>query len=133
MQIQPAVKKETARVAAGTGVGVLLMLAVFLVLHSFFGSARFDGGVVLSGIGGGAVAVANFFLMGITVQKIASTESDSAAFERMKASYRMRIILQLVWIVVALVVPGIDMVAAILPLFIPSIWIKILGILGMIK
>ena len=33
MKIQPAVKTETGRIAIGTGVGVLIMFAVFFILH----------------------------------------------------------------------------------------------------
>lgn len=132
MQIQPAVKKETARIAAGTAAGVFLMFLVFLGLHLVFPeSVPFDYKVILGGIAGGLVAVANFFLMGITVQRVTSVTDDKLAFDYMKASYRNRVTLQLVWIVAALVLPYFNGAAGVVPLFIPSIYIKVMNIFGM--
>lgn len=132
MQIQPAVKKETARIAAGTAAGVFLMFLVFLGLHLVFPeSVPFDYKVILGGIAGGLVAVANFFLMGITVQRVTSVTDDKLAFDYMKASYRNRVTLQLVWIIAALVLPCFNGAAGVVPLFIPSIYIKVMNIFGM--
>ena len=39
----------------------------------------FDYTVILGGLGGGAVAVLNFFLMGLTVQKAAACEDEGSA------------------------------------------------------
>ena len=61
MKLQPAVKKETAHIALGTAAGVAVMFAVFAAL------GRFDYTVALGGVLGGAVAVANFLLLGLTV------------------------------------------------------------------
>ena len=81
MKIAPAVKKETGHIALGTALGVAIMLVVFAVL------GRFDAGVAVSGILGGALAVANFFLLGLTVQKIANGEpEDRARLPRRAAS-----------------------------------------------
>ncbi len=64
MKVEPAVKAETKRIALGTGVMTLLMIAVFLVIR------RFDYTVLLGAMLGCAAAVANFFLMALTVQKV---------------------------------------------------------------
>ncbi len=63
MQIDETVKKETLRIAAGTGVLSALMLAVFLLLK------RFDITVLLGALWGSSIAVLNFFLLGLSVQK----------------------------------------------------------------
>lgn len=132
MQIQPAVKKETTRIAAGTAAGTAVMFLVFFGLHLILpDSVPFDYKVILGGAGGGLVAVANFFLMGITVQKVTSVTDDKLAFDYMKASYRNRITLQLLWIVAALVLPCFNGAAGVVPLFIPSLYIKGMNILGM--
>ena len=53
--VQPAVKKETKRVAISTVVGVILMWVVIGVLHLVMpGKVPFDYTVILGGIGGGA-------------------------------------------------------------------------------
>ena len=65
-KVQPAVKKETKNVAIYTVVGVVVMWVGFLILHLIWPEKiPFDYRVILGGIGGGAVAVLNFFLMGI--------------------------------------------------------------------
>ena len=134
MQIQPAVKKETGRIAAGCAAGCVLMILGFALLHRVMpDSVPFDYKVILGGCLGSAVAVLNFFLMGVTVQKIASMTDQDQAFKSMKASYRSRTLIQLFWVVLALILPVINGAAGIIPLFFPSLSIKILVMLGMIK
>ena len=71
--VQPAVKKETKRVVKITAVGLILMWILFAVLHfTMPDKVPLDYTVFLGGIGGGAVAVLNFFLMGLAVQKAQS-------------------------------------------------------------
>lgn len=76
------------------------------------------------------MAVLNFFLMGLTVQKIVSMEDDKQAAAKMKASYSQRMMLQLIWGVLAIAVPCFQFVAGILPLLFPNIVIKTVGIIG---
>ena len=92
MKIQPAVKKETGHIACWSGAGTIVMIVAFAVCHKLFPEAvPFDYKVVLGGIIGAAVAVGNFFIMGLTVQKIASGEqNDEQAYKSMKISYRYR-------------------------------------------
>ena len=105
MKIQPAVKKETGHIACWSGAGTILMIVAFAVCHKLFPDAvPFDYKVVLGGVIGAAVSVGNFFIMGLTVQKIASGEqSDEQAYKSMKISYRYRSMAQLLWIVLAMV------------------------------
>ena len=78
--VQPAVRKETKKVAIGTFVCVVLMWAVFGIGHlAVPEQIPFDYTVLLAGFIGGMVAVLNFFLMGLTVQKIVSMEDDKQA------------------------------------------------------
>lgn len=134
MHIQPAVKKETSRFAAGTAILTLFMFVVFLSLHRLRPEmVPFNFKVILSGILGAVVAAGNFFLMGLTVQKVTSAETENAAYQAMKASYRFRIASQLLWAVLALGLPFFNGAAGILPLFFPSICIKAGSILGIRK
>ena len=131
MKIQPAVKTETGRIAIATAVGVLIMYLVFFVLHMVVPNwAPFDIKVILGGIGGFIVAVGNFFWMALTVQKVASMEDEKAARSTMGVSYRYRTLLQLLWVILAIVVPVFNLVAGIVPLFIPSLFIKLRGIIS---
>ncbi len=134
MNVQPAVKKEASQIAAGTAAGTLVMLAAFLALHRMVPEiVPFDYKVILSGILGAAVAAGNFFLMGLTVQKVTSAETDEQAYKSMKASYRFRTISQLLWAILALILPFLNGAAGIIPLFIPGICIKAGSVLGILK
>ena len=131
MKLQDAVKKETGIIALGTGVGVLIMLAVFFCLHMAVPNwAPFDIKVILGGIVGFIVAVGNFFWMAVTVQKVASMEDEKQARSAMGVSYRYRTLIQLLWVILAIVLPVFNFVAGIIPLFIPSLFIKLRGIIS---
>ena len=128
--IQPAVKKETKNVAIYTLVGVILKWIVCFILHMIIPEkVVFDYTVFLGGLGGGIIAVLNFFLLGMTVQKVASTEDQEMARKFMKSSYSQRMMLQAVWIVVAIAAPCFQFVAGMVPLLFPGTGIKIVGII----
>ncbi len=131
MKLQDAVKKETGIIALGTGVGVVIMLAVFFCLHMAVPNwAPFDIKVILGGIVGYIVAVGNFFWMAVTVQRVASMEDEKQARSTMGVSYRYRTLIQLLWVILAIVLPVFNFVAGIIPLFIPSLFIKLRGIIS---
>ena len=132
-QVQPAVKKETGRVLVITATGVIAMYIVFFVLHMIMpDSVPFGITVILGGIGGGAVAVLNFFLMGLAVQKTAAESDEANARAIFKASYSRRMLIQIVWIILAIALPCFQFAAGILPLIFPSLGIKYLGIMNKI-
>lgn len=123
--IQPAVKKETKHIIFYTGIGAAIMWVVFALLHGFMPEkVPFDYTVILGGVVGGAVAVLNFFLMGLTVQKVAGQTNEDAARMQMKASYSQRLMLQILWIIVAIAAPCFQFAAGIIPLLFPSLGIK---------
>ena len=80
-KVQPAVKQETKNVAIYTVVGVVVMWVGFLILHLIWPEKiPFDYRVILGGIGGGAVAVLNFFLMhGSTKSSVRDRRGGSKA------------------------------------------------------
>ncbi len=124
--VQEATKKETYRIAAGTGIGIVLMVIAFAVLHAVIPEqVPFDYTVITGGIAGGAVSVLNFFLMGLTVQQVAKEEDEKRAYQQMKLSYSRRMLLQIVWIIIALVVPVFNGAAGVIPLLFPSLTVKI--------
>lgn len=128
--VQPAVKKETKKVAISTLVGVLLLWCIFFICHSLIPQkVPFDYTVILGGIGGGCVAVLNFFMMGLTVQAVASMEDESMARNRMKTSYTYRMMLQMLWGIIAIAAPCFHFAAGLIPLLFPSIGIKVLGMM----
>ena len=91
----------------------------FGVLHLFVpDKVPFNYTVILAGILGGAVAVLNFFLMAVTVQKVAACEDEASAKKKMKASYMYRMQMQMLWAVLAILLPCFQLAAGIIPLFI---------------
>ena len=127
--VQPAVKKETKRIIKITIVGLILMWILFAVLHfAMPDKVPLDYTVFLGGIGGGAVAVLNFFLMGLAVQKAASASDEGTARMKLKASYSQRFLMQILWVIVAIVAPCFHFVAGIAPLLFPGTGIKLVGI-----
>ncbi len=131
MKLQKAVKKETGILAASVAAGVLVMYLVFFCLHMVVPDwAPFDIKVIAGGIGGYLIAVGNFFWMAISVQKVASIEDEDRARKTMGVSYRYRTLIQFLWIILSIVLPFINPVAGIAPLFVPSIVIKLRGIIS---
>ena len=59
MKLQPESKKELLRIACGTAICTAAMWVLFAALH-LVGWVRFDYTVVLGGLVGAAVAIANF-------------------------------------------------------------------------
>lgn len=127
MKIAPAVKKETGHIALGTAIGVVLILIGFFVFK------QFNSGVLVSAIIGGMVAVLNFFILGLTVQKIANGESEERGRKWMQFSYNMRMLVMVIWLIVALAVPFFNWVAALLPLLMPRLTIAVMQVTGIYK
>lgn len=127
MRLQPAVKKETLHIAAGTAAGVAVMFAVFALLH------RFDLTVAAGGLAGGAVAVVNFLLLGLTVQKITGEANEERGRKLMQFSYSMRMLLMALWLILAVSAPVFHWVAAALPLLFPRLTIAVMQLTGMYK
>ena len=128
-RIQPAVRKETEHVMVYTAAGVAVMWCVFLALHLVIPEkVPFDYTVFLGGAVGGCVAVLNFFFMGLAVQKAAAATDEDTARMRIKASYSQRMLIQMLWVILAIVAPCFHFVAGIVPLLFPGTGIKIAGI-----
>ena len=91
----------------GTGIGCIGVMALFLILHLIFpeSTVKFDYRVVLGALCGGAVAVANFFLMALTVQSVVNVENKDDALRMMRVSYRNRMLMRGLWVIIAIVAP----------------------------
>ena len=85
MKIDPTVKKETGYIAIVTLLAGVLQQAVFLIL------GKWTLAVLLGGIYGWAVALGNFFFMGLSVQKAVSQEEKDAK-STLKFSQSMRLL-----------------------------------------
>ena len=147
MQIQPAVKQETAKIAVGVGVLSALMAAVYLII------GRFTYRVLLGTLLGAAFAVGNFFLMALSVQRAAARmngvqlplreeEEDGCepaaqelspqakqARQRMQLSYTGRMLMLAGMAALAYLLPCFELIPSLIPLLFPRIVIFIQGIM----
>lgn len=114
------VKKEAGYIAAGT---VLLSALVQIVWAVFF---DYDLSVFFGGLWGGTVAILNFILMGLTVQKVANEPDQLSAKRRMQASYQLRMMLTIFTTVLAIIIPGINWIMAAISLFFPRLTILVM-------
>ena len=133
MKLQAASKKELSRIALGTLLCSLLLVAV-LYLLSLVGIGTFQVSRILLGVVIGAiVAVANFYFLCLTVQKAVDMEDKKMMKARFQLSYNFRMLFQAVWVVVALLVPQIHVVAGAVPLLFPHAIILYLQFSGRIS
>ena len=149
MKIQPAVKRETKKIALGTGILTVLMVAVFLILR------RFDWTVITGALLGCAAAVGNFFLMALTVQKAADemktipqpeapeddpdpdgdekeaplSEDAKRGKQRIQLSYTLRMFGLGAIAILGVTLPWFQSVAVLLPMLFPRIVIAVEGLL----
>ena len=149
MKIQPAVIRETKKIALGTGILTVLMVAVFLILR------RFDWTVITGALLGCAAAVGNFFLMALTVQKAADemkpipqpeapeddpdpdgdekeaplSEDAKRGKQRIQLSYTLRMFGLGAVAILGVTLPWFQSVAVLLPMLFPRIVIAVEGLL----
>lgn len=131
MKLQDASRKEIRRVAVGSVVGLGLMIAAFFVL-SLLGVGKMDYRIFLSGIVGTVIAVLNFTVLCLTIQKAAQTEDQKQMKARFQLSYNVRLIIQCGWVVAAFLLPCFHVIAAAVPLLFPTLTIYYLQFRGIL-
>ena len=124
---QQSIVKETKRIAVGTVIMLVVMLAVYAVL------GKFTVGVLLGGLLGSAYAIFNFFMLGMTLQKAASMTDQQMAHMKVRSSYSTRMIGMLVLAVVAFALPFVEGIPCLIALLFPRATIFVLQVTGQIK
>ena len=132
MKLEPESKKELGRIAGGTAICTAAMWVVFAALHTV-GWARFDSSVILGSLVGALVAIGNFAGICLVVQKIIDEQDEKRRKAQLQASYNIRMLIQAVWVIVAIGAPCFQPFAGILPLLFPRITIYYLQITGKYK
>lgn len=127
MKIDVTVKKETAYVAIAEAILIAVMLAVYLII------SKFTLNVLFAALTSGAVAVLNFFVMGLTVQKAVTVDDDSDRRKLIRASQLVRLLVMGVVVIVCAVFPKFDIFALFIPLFFPRLFAQARGIYGAVK
>ena len=122
MKLQSASKKEIKRIAVGTGICDVIMIAVLFIL-SLGGIGTFSYRVFVGALGGFIVAVANFTVMCLTIQKATGIDDQKQMKAFIQGSYNGRLMLQAGWVIVAILVPHFQVVASAAPLLFPNLTI----------
>jgi len=124
---QQSIVKETKRIAVGTVIMLVVMLAVYAVL------GKFTVGVLIGGLLGSAYAIFNFFMLGMTLQKAASMTDQQMAHMKVRSSYSTRMIGMLILAVVAFALPFVEGIPCLIALLFPRATIFVLQVTGQIK
>lgn len=117
-KIDATVLKETGYIAICTALCSALMQAVFLLI------GQWDYTVLFGNLVGFLAAVGNFFLLGLTVQTVVTTEEKQGQ-HLMKLSQVLRFLLLFVVALVGCLVPVFHTVAVIVPYLFPRIAIAL--------
>lgn len=120
MKLQPASQREIKRIAIGSGICLGLMYAAFFVL-SLLNVVAFSYKILLGGLIGTVIAVANFAVLCLTIQKAAETEDKKQMKARFQLSYNFRLAVQAGWVVAAFLIPVFNVIAAAVPLLFPTV------------
>lgn len=125
MKLQSASRKEIKRMAVGSAICAGIQLCAFVALH-FLEILPFSYRIPLSTAGGVAVSLISFVVLCIAVQQAAEMTDKKAMKARMQLSYNLRLLLQAGWVVLAFLVPFLNVLAAAAPLLYPTIIILFL-------
>ena len=113
-KIDPTVKKESLYIASITGILSLLLQAGFLIAR------HWDYTVLLGNLLSAAAVIANFFLMGLTVQKSLDKDEKDAA-TAVKLSQQLRLLMMFVVVALGAALNCFNLWAVIIPLFFPRV------------
>ena len=77
------------------------------------------------------MAILCFALMCITLQKATANASDEKLVKtRVRNGYNLRKLLQILWVIAAFLIPGVNVLSAMIPLFFPNVVIYYLQMKG---
>ena len=111
------VLRQTGVVALGEALGVAAMIGIFALLGSF------DTGVLLGGIVGGLVAVANFFVMAIGVN-IAADKAKNQDVKGGQAAIKGSYILRMAGMVIVLFAFAKSGLCNVIAMVVPLIFVR---------
>ena len=112
--IDQTVRKETGYIAFSVLFLSLFMESVFLII------GKWSYTVLLGNLLSAAVAILNFFLMGLTIQS-ATQKEEKEARNRMKLSQSLRMMMLFATAALGSLVPCFHIAAVLIPLFFPRI------------
>ncbi len=116
MKVDPTVRKETVYIAVWVTALSLVMEGVFLL------AGRWSASVLTGNLIGAAVAVGNYFLLGLTVARAASGPPEKVAL-RVRSSMTARLLGQAAICALAVGLLHTNVYATVIPLLFPRVGI----------
>lgn len=129
MKLQPASRKEVARIAVGCTICAVIEIIGLLIL-SIVGIGTFSYRMLIGAVGGTGVAILNFALMCLMIQNAAGIQDQKLLRAKVQGSYNFRILVQAGWVAAAFFIPWINVIAAAIPLLFPTAVIYYLQMKG---
>lgn len=127
MKLQSASRKEIKRIATGTFILDVLMIAAFGLL-GLLGIMEFEFlPILLAAAVGSCLAIGSFTLLCITVQQAVEIEDKKKMQAKFQLSYNIRMIVQAGWVVICFFVPWLNIFAGAIPLAFPKVTILYLN------
>ena len=127
MKLQPASRREIKRIAIGTAILDVLMIAAFALL-GLLDILKFQPlSVILAAAIGSALAIGSFTMLCITVQQAVEIEDRKKMQAKFQLSYNIRMIVQAGWVVTCFFVPWLNIFAGAIPLAFPKVTILYLN------
>lgn len=114
MKIDKTVIKETKYITFFVIILSVLMQSVFLII------SKWNYTVLLGNIYGGVIAVLNFLIMGIYIQK-AVNQDEKEAKQTVKFSQSLRFAAIVLFVCIGVVIPFFNWITVVLPLVFPSV------------
>lgn len=114
MKIDKTVIKETKYISFFVIILSVLMQSVFLIV------SKWNYTVLLGNIYGGVIAVLNFLIMGIYIQK-AVNQDEKEAKQTVKFSQSLRFAAIVLFVCIGVVIPLFNWITVVLPLVFPSV------------
>lgn len=127
MLLQPASRREIKRIAIGTAILDIVMIAAFALLGAL-GIMDFQLlSILLSTAIGSCLAIGSFTLLCLTVQQAVEIEDRKKMQAKFQLSYNIRMVIQAGWVVICFFVPGLNIFAGAIPLAFPKVTILYLN------
>lgn len=130
MKLQESSKKEIKRIAVGTAVCDLILVAALFLLSQFDIGTFELGKILLSALIGSLVAIGCFTAMCITIQNAVNIEDKRKMQAKFQLSYNTRMIVQAGWAVIAFLVPQFHFIAGAAPVLFPKLTLLYLQATG---
>ena len=127
MKLQAASRREISRIAMGTLILDILMIAAFALLGLLQMMDFRLLPILVSALIGSCLAIGSFTLLCITVQQAVEIEDRKKMQAKFQLSYNIRMVVQAGWVIICFFVPWLNIFAGAIPLAFPKITILYLN------